>query len=178
MRAVVPIYDNSAEFMIGYTSRSINDKCAMCGTYHYFKHPCPRNKIEESYALKWKHSSGFAAHHHLYNLWNVNSDTVVLVEGTGDVWRAYEAGCHCALGLFGCNISQTQIELLLDKNVQNVVLCLDNDAAGQAASVKIKNQIRLYFNVDIIATDNKDIGDSSVIEVQNILRKAKWNLLV
>jgi DNA primase len=177
MRATVPVYDVTGQFMIGYSARSINDKCPMCNTYHYFKHPCPRNKIEETYARKWRHSEGFSTGNTLYNIWNVNSPNVILVEGPGDVWRLDECGCNSALSIFGCNITNAQIQQLAEKNVQNVTVCLDNDKAGIEGAEKVYEKLKMYFNVEVIKTNQKDVGDSSISEVQDLLKGSRWKLL-
>lgn len=178
MRATVPVYDDKHEFMVGYVARSINKQCEICGKYHYYKHPCPRNNIEQSFANKWKNSEGFFSGATLYNIWNLDTDTVILVEGPGDVWRLYEAGCTTAAALFGCKLSSAQIKKLLQRNISNVVLCLDNDSAGKEAVNKITKDIDLYFNVEVLNPPCKDIGDTDIKDVQELLRSSRWKLLV
>lgn len=177
MRAVVPIYDTTGQYMIGYTARSTNQQCGICGTYHYFKYPCPRNKVEERFACKWRHSDGFYSGSTLYNIWNFNGDTALLVEGTGDVWSAVEAGCNNCLGLFGCNISKQQIQMLVEHGIQNVILCLDNDDAGKTGTEKIISKIKMYFNIDVLSHNKKDIGELTKNETKDILGAARWKLL-
>lgn len=177
MRATVPVYDDTGKYLIGYVARSINKKCDLCNTYHYYKHPCPRNPTELSFSRKWKNSEGFYSGSTLYNIWNIKGDSVVIVEGCGDVWRLYEAGCNSAVGLLGCNISKIQVKKLVEKRVSNIVLCLDNDVAGQEAVSKIVKQLDMYFNIEVIIPKEKDIGDSQIEKIQQLLRGSKWRLL-
>lgn len=177
MRATVPVYDDDGKYMVGYAARSINNECPICGTYHYRKHPCPRNEAELSFARKWKNSAGFMSGSTLYNIWNIQGPTVILVEGAGDVWRLNEAGCKNAVGLLGCKLTKTQVGKLISKNIQNIVICTDNDDAGNTASVNIETQLQMYFNTVILKTNTKDIGDSDVGYVRRLLSEVKWKLL-
>lgn len=178
MRAVVPIYDIAGNNLVGYNARSINDKCKICGTFHYYKHPCPRNIAETNFARKWKNSQGFSSGKTLYNIWNINKNTVIVVEGAGDVWKLYEAGYNNSVALFGCNLTSTHIQQLMSKNVENVVLCLDNDTAGQTAVEKIINQIDMYFNYKVVTPTKKDVGDMDTESIHRMLSGAKkWQLL-
>lgn len=177
MRATVPVYDDSGQYMVGYVARSINDKCPICDKYHYYKHPCPRNAAEENFARKWKNNSGFYSGATLYNIWGFSGKTAVLVEGPGDVWKLYEAGCKNGLGLFGCKLTRAQLHKLITLGVENIVLCLDNDEAGKSGTEKIIKQLDMYFNVDVLELRQKDLGDTDIKEVQNLLKGLKWQLL-
>lgn len=176
MRATVPIYNDENTHMIGYLARSINNKCPICGNYHYYKFPCPRNTTELSFAHKWRNSAGFYSGATLYNIWNIKGKTVVVVEGPGDVWRLDEAGCKNSVGLFGVKLTKFHIAKLLEHKIENVVLCLDNDKAGEEATAKIAKRLELYFNIDEIKIKNKDVGETEIIEVQNLLKGHKWRL--
>lgn len=172
MRATVPVYDLSGSNMVGYTARSINDQCPICGTYHYIRYPCPRNPTEHLWAVKWRHSQGFSSGKTLYNIWGVpqNNKSIILVEGPGDVWRLNEAGIYGCAGLFGCNLSQIQLEMILARQVENVILCLDADTAGREAAEKIQNRLNMYFNVKNLVPPAKDIGECSIEQIHTLLK--------
>lgn len=68
-------------------------------------------------------------------LFNFNTNYrpyVVLVEGAMDAVACWEAGHH-ALALYGSNLSNQQVELLLRTGATRIVEALDNDSPGRAA---------------------------------------------
>jgi DNA primase len=63
--------------------------------------------------------------------------------------------------LFGAKMSNRQTEIIRDLKVKEIVLCLDNDATGQAAKKKIYDKLNKYFVVSsiILPEDYKDVQD-------------------
>jgi len=60
-RAVVPVYDDKGEFIIGFSGRSIFDKqCSKCKNWHDPDKKC-------HFFPKWRHSKGFRKDKSLYN---------------------------------------------------------------------------------------------------------------
>jgi 5S rRNA maturation endonuclease (ribonuclease M5) len=153
-RSVVPIYDLGHKTIVGMTARTHWDQCLTCGYYHDSSQPCPTRIADQINACKWKNSPGFEAAHYLYNLWFarqhiIDTSTIILVEGPGDVWRLEESGIHNSVAIFGTDLSEEQLVLLEGSWAMNVVVLTDNDEAGRKAAQLIKSKLqrthRLYF---------------------------------
>jgi DNA primase len=65
-----------------------------------------------------------------------SSPTVILVEGYFDCMRVHQAGFPWAVALMGCSLSGVQESVLL-RRFDPMILMLDGDAAGWAASQAI-----------------------------------------
>jgi 5S rRNA maturation endonuclease (ribonuclease M5) len=148
-RAVVPIYDMDHKVMVGCTGRSIN------GTMP-----------------KWKHSDGFKAEEHLYNLWYAKDyikkmGVVILVESPGNVWRLEEAGIHNSVAIFGSALKDKQKMLLDISGAMTIITIMDNDDAGKKAAEQIFAKCSRTYNVKHInLIDYADIGEMSVEQIQ------------
>jgi len=153
-RVVVPIYDEDYNY-IGCVGRS----------------------IKEHVKPKWLHSKGFTKNS-LYGL-HVAKDrimetgTVVLVEGQGDVWRLHESGLDMAVGIFGASINEDQLILLEQSGAMNVVILTDYDEAGTKASEQIIKKCGRRFNyvrpeIDHIEDlcEVKDVGDMTIEQIK------------
>ena len=151
-RAVFPVYDESDEFMIGCVGRTIcND------------------------VKKWVNKKGFNKASFLYNYGKVLRDisrtsTIILVEGQGDVIRLYEAGIKNAVGIFGSNISDSQVFLLQKSGAFNIVIMTDNDDAGGVCRSKARDKLKLSFNVYDVVTPTCDVGDMTTEEINEIIK--------
>lgn len=71
------------------------------------------------------------------NLFEPVNNTVILVEGLLDALWLHKHGFKNALAILTSGISQAQISLLRGFNIQRVILCLDNDKAGQSGCKRI-----------------------------------------
>jgi 5S rRNA maturation endonuclease (ribonuclease M5) len=174
MRTVVPVYNEEFK-LIGKLGRSTNSQCIICEKYHDKNKACPQNDLEKRWASKWINSQGFKTGECFYNLWYAadlirSSQTVILVEGCGDVLRLEESGIHNSLGLFGLELTDTKLEILNKLGVMNLILALDNDPAGREARDKIYNQTLRYFNTSVLNIGNKDIGDTPISEVKKLFK--------
>ena len=152
-RSIFPIFDvNNNDSVVGLAGRTID----------------PKEKI------KWKFNSGFSSGNHLFG-YNRAVDTirrtnsVVLVEGQGDVLRMHEAGVTNTVGIFGCNLSDPQSILLENASVLNIILMLDNDKAGRNAQEKIFNTYKTMFNFIEVKYDTKDPGELSIDQIQQTI---------
>lgn len=172
-RVVAPVYNNAMQ-VIGCVGRTIQPKCKKCNKYHYINRHCPQNRIELKWAAKWINSSDFHADICLYNYWYAKqliekSKIAILVEGQGDVWRLEEAKIRIGLGLFGCDISDEQVNMIVSLPVKHVVLVMDNDEAGRTGEEKISEKLKRYVNIHTITPPNKDLGDMSPETVRSLL---------
>jgi len=133
-RLIFPVYFNGK--CVGFTSRAV-----------YSGPP------------KWFHQPSFDVANYLYGLDLVNGDEVVLVEGVLDVIKLYQEGV-VAVGLFGTQINDNRIKLLLQKNIRNVYICLDGDAEEEIK--KVYERLKGWFNVKVLklpkGKDPDDLG--------------------
>jgi 5S rRNA maturation endonuclease (ribonuclease M5) len=157
-RVVIPLYDE-------------------CNNYA----GCIGRAIKEHLKPKWLHSKGFDKNI-LYGL-NLAKEkiretgTVILVEGQGDVWRAFEAGLEMTVGIFGTSLSEDQLILLECSGALNVVILTDYDEAGIKACEKIAKKCGRRFNIirpDLddyfiereIPTSERDLGTMPIEDVK------------
>jgi DNA primase len=121
---------------------------------------------------KYLFSSGFKKSHYFYNyddgMTHANDlGCLFLVEGQGDVWRLWEAGCKNVVGLFGKSISSHQKHMLLQSGITALLVLTDNDQAGREAKMKIKRDLGRFFDLIFPAMHSHDIGSSSKQKVQD-----------
>ncbi len=148
-RVVAPVYDDDFNCMVG----------------------CVGRVMHENYnGRKWINSKDFYAGAWLYGYWlskdNIRkTQTAVLVEGQGDVWRLWEAGITNVVGMFGSSLTDTQARILETSGAFTLVLLTDNDEAGQKAKKAIKKKCERNFNIVEIDVPTKDVGEMSVDQI-------------
>lgn len=146
-RVVVPIYDEDYNY-VGCVGRS----------------------IKEHINPKWLHSKNFTKNV-LYGM-NLAKDnilskrTVAIVEGQGDVWRAFEAGLNITVGIFGCSLNDDQLILLEQSGALNAIILTDQDEAGNKAAEQIIHKCGRRFNYIRPQWSTKDIGDLTVEQIK------------
>ena len=149
-RAVAPIYDDQFEYT-GCAGRATNDDIKP----------------------KWLYSKGFKKTV-LYGL-NIaknriqETQSVIIVEGQGDVWRMHEAGYEQSVGIFGCAISDDQLILLENSGALNLIILTDSDEAGNVAYSKIVKKCGRRFNYYRPTISGKDVGDMHVNQIKQEL---------
>ena len=96
---------------------------------------------------KYKLPAGFRKALELFNLHRAagvpsgpGSKTVILVEGYFDCMRVHQAGFPCVVALMGSSLSAAQERALLH-HFDRVILMLDGDAAGNAATETIATRL-------------------------------------
>lgn len=174
-RVVVPVYDEKYEKAIGFTGRTVFDKCPSCKLYHEPGFACPTTTVELFNSSKWKNNHGFQKESHLYNYWFAKkhikaTGVVILVEGPGDVWRLEEAGVHNSVAIFGAELNDEQQILLEMSGAMCVVLLMDSDDTGQDAIRKIAAQLSRSFHVEVIKSRTKDVGELPADEVKSTIK--------
>lgn len=152
-RAVAPVYDESYKY-VGCSGRIISS---------------------EQVKYKWINSEDFKTNEYLYGLWVAKpyveqKQTVVLVEGQGDVWKLYDAGIRNCVGIFGCDLSDHQLEILEKLPIFNVVILTDMDDPGRVAAEKIARKCGRRFNISSPAISAKDVGELSIDQIKTELR--------
>jgi len=169
-RSVVPICDLDNKLIVGMIGRTHWDQCPKCKYYHDPEHQCPTSIPDQINASKWKNSPGFEAAHHLYNLWFarehiMDTSTIILVEGPGDVWRLEEAGIKNSVAIFGSDLTEEQLTLIESSWAMNVVVLTDSDDAGRQAAANIKKQLQRTHRLYFPALDANDVGELQTDQV-------------
>jgi len=172
-RIITPFYDEDGRYMIGCSGRSKHEQCPKCKLYHLETTRCPLTKDERLRATKWKHNSSFPADAYLYNYWNakahiLKTNTVILVEGSGDVWRLEEGGIYNSLGLLGAKFTQDQQIILEQSGALNLLIATDNDEAGNKIVTHITEKCKKLFNIKRVQYPGKDPGGLTIEQVKEI----------
>jgi len=172
-RSVVPVYDIDHKYMVGCTGRSMYEKCDKCKAFHDNKQECPQDH-ELWLMCKWRHSKDFKTQEHLYNYWFARdyiakSQSVILVESPGNVWRLEEAGIHNSVAIFGSSLSDRQKILLDISGALSIITIMDNDDAGRKAAEAVTKKCHKTYNIKHIKIDKEDVGSMSIEEVKDII---------
>lgn len=173
-RAVVPVYDDNYEYMVGCSGRSINHKCDSCGAFHSSDYACPDPDNRWKYC-KWKHSVGFKSQESLYNFWFAKEHIqslgeAIVVESPGNVWKLEENNINNSVALFGSHMTDKQKMLLDTSGAMKLILILDNDDAGNKARDIIHKKCDRTYNIQDIHITKNDIAEMSSEEIQKEIK--------
>jgi len=164
-RAFFPVLDVTGRYIVGWSGRSIYDKCPKCKMHHHPERAsCPDSKYRGMYT-KWKHSENFPGESVLYNIWYAKpfiskTGTAILVEGAGDVWALEAAGIRNSVAVLGTNLNKVQRLLLQNAGALTIICAFDNDEAGQKAMVKLERDLIHYFRIFCVTPETvNDVGD-------------------
>lgn len=174
-RVIVPVYDPVDGHLIAFTCRLLDD-----------------SQIE-AWRPKWCHALNFAemrkksadrtdeerfhASSVLYNLHRASSNmgesnTIIIVEGPGDVMRMWEAGLKNAVAVLGTGFSKHHRTLLHKVGCSRVICVLDGDTPGQKASSTMEKMCKGYFDFqNITLPEGKDPGDYAPVELRLIFKE-------
>lgn len=146
-RIIIPFYFNNQ--LITFTSLDVTDRQKI-----KYKH----QKIDEA-VISVKNT--------LYNIDSV-TDKMILVEGITDVWRVGD--CCCAV--MGKQITEAQINLIVRKNVKQVLVMFDSDAIEQTKKVanKLYGVIPFVEYVELFDGDPDDFTKDCIAEVRKFLK--------
>lgn len=173
-RVVVPIYDIDYKNMVGCSGRSIFEKCTNCKSFHNPQDECPSKENVWKFP-KWKHNTDFKSQNHLYNLWFAKecitkTNTAIIVESPGNVWRLEENGIHNSVAIFGSSMSDIQKFYIDSSGAMNLVILTDNDEAGRSAAEKIKQKCSQSYRVFIPTISKSDIGEMTSEEINSEIK--------
>jgi len=101
---------------------------------------------------KYKLPAGFRKGLELFNLQRAiatGGRIVIVVEGYFDCVRVHQAGFPCVVALMGSSLSAAQ-ESGLRRHFEGIVLMLDGDAAGRAASDVIATRLSGWRSVQVL----------------------------
>lgn len=98
------------------------------------------------------------------------SNTIIVCESMIDCILLWQEG-HCAVALNGLG-NDLQFKQLMNLPYRKLILCTDNDKAGDDARDRIKSQVKgKIFSEIIFPKGIKDVGECSREQVRNIM---KW----
>lgn len=100
----------------------------------------------------------------LYNIDNVKTDRVVIVEGIFDCWRIGDG----AVGLSTVTMTDAQLLMLLEKNVKYTLTLLDAGAEEEAE--RITRKLSTYFTTDIGYLEREDPDKMTSIDLLKVQR--------
>lgn len=149
-RAIIPIHDHYGKNIIGLIGRSVKE------------HKIPKFLIYPKGMVK--NSTLYNAHNAIEHIKKSNS--IILVEGQGDVWRLYESGVFNVVGMFGKCLSQQQIDYINKLPITKVVVMTDNDQAGRDAKLQIKRSLSRLYTLIFPHLPKKDVGEMSVEDIK------------
>ena len=125
---------------------------------------------------KYKLPAGFRKALELFNRQRATvtgSKTVILVEGYFDCMRVHQAGFPWVVALMGSSLSVVQESALLN-HFDRIVLMLDGDAAGRAASQQIAARLSGQYSVQVAwVPDGSQPDQLSCSAIQRLLAIVK-----
>ena len=129
---------------------------------------------------KYLFPKGFKSRDYIFNADNISSSEVILVEGPFDAISMWEKGFRNTGCIFGIDISVRQVDIMIKKKIDSVVLCFDNDEGakknfGLLAAKQIAQRFKYYFkNISIMKLPgSRDPDECSQIELSLAYRSRK-----
>ena len=168
-RSLVPIKSIDGKLM-GFSGRSIYEKCKICNFYHS-KYQCCISKDYEYARMfnKWLHSTGLKTGLTLYNIERCKvHNKLAIVEGPSCVWRLDKfniPACAC----LGKTFSKEQADLLKMIGVESILFLGDQDEAGLEFRKKFINNWHSTFKIYLTTLPKKDITEMSDEEIENTI---------
>jgi DNA primase len=120
-RVVFPIRNRSGE-LVGYAGRVIDDSL-ICEAV-------PR----------WKFPAGFKRGSDLFNLHDIEGDSVVVCESFWGVVACVRAGIFNAVAVMSSEATEAQVRML--STFREVLICLDGDSPGRDGAQKLGSKLR------------------------------------
>jgi DNA primase len=148
-RTVIPVKDDKG--IVGFTGR------------------LSKGKVKD-YLSKWRNEGPL--HNYLFNYNNARASMkelqyAVLTEGALAPMRLREAGILNAVSLLGSDVHPAQLKILLESEIYQLVICLDNDEAGQEATKKAIATLSKYFYcIPWDIAPHKDLDEMNVTQIK------------
>ena len=123
-------------------------------------------KIEPKYRHASIRKSVVPVKKTIYNIDSLDKRGVI-VEGCTDVWRIGDGACSTS----GTQFTEEQVNMILQKNLEQVFVLFDKDAKEQAERLAYK--LSSFTGVEIIDLDSGDPADMTDDEVNHLKRELK-----
>lgn len=130
-----------------------------------------KSKVNK-YSPKYLNSEGTKKSETLFNIYNIESNInqIIICEG---IFNAITAGKN-AVASYGCNISDKQIQLIIDKKPKSILIAYDSDQPGVEGSLKVIDKLKaINYNgvVEYVLLPNgidiNDLGHDNFINYLN-----------
>ena len=139
-------------------------------------------RYPEGVQPKYRYERGFQRSETLYGLWKFGLDSsigdLILVEGPLDCVWVHEAGLN-VLAILGSSLSETQVLIVKDLHPKRILLCFDNDPAGQLATLKAASLLKAsgcwVYRVKM-PERWKDIQEVPLEKVVNVMKKMELSV--
>jgi len=157
-RAVLPIFNEQRDKIIGFTGRKLNN---------------------DGYGPKWRHLGN-------KSLWIFGGDltsiecsrTVIITEGPADILYLSECGINNTLCLFGVEISSKLLSYLIRINPNRILISTNNEvenfSIGNKAAERIRSKLLQFFNedkIEIALPQKKDFNMMDTNEIEEFRKK-------
>lgn len=101
------------------------------------------------------------------------SKEVILVEGLLDAMWLHKMGYSNTLSIISAELSKTQALKLKSFNTEKIILCLDNDSAGEKGCERIYNLLKNDFTFKKCILPKKDVQECSKEELDFMFKNLK-----
>ena len=136
-RIAIPVHDHHG-YLVGYAGRLVPDQVELA----------QEAEAEGAAPPTYRFPSREKGFHKRYLLFNLNRvgeearrrDGLVIVEGFFDCFRLHQVGVRNVVALMGCQLSEEQEQLLLERT-DRVTLALDQDEAGRQGTQDILQRL-------------------------------------
>jgi hypothetical protein len=175
-RCVVPVFNDLITKIVGFTARTIYEKCIMCDCYHQKYKPC----LDSSYSnntSKWINSTGFVKTNYLYNSWLAKlypNKPLIITEGPGDIWKLVQNKIYNCVCVFGIMISPEQYNKILELKPSKIIVAGNNDEAGSKLVYNTWSKFAKLFPIDVYYSKYNDISDLTDKETYETFYSNNW----
>lgn len=109
---------------------------------------------------KYRYPSEVKMSDHVFNLDQVKTQTLVLVEGATDAVAAWTVGVDMTVGMYGSSCSYAQRDLIRKYYPDRIVVAYDQDDAGEKGFQRVNQMLGADFRVDRLYWDTyKDLSE-------------------
>ena len=155
-RITIPFFDSNGN-LLGFSGRAVLNTSDLNYEATYGNEP------------KYFIYDHFNAKDYFYPLdkFAVKDNTVILVEGLLDAIWLHKFGFTNTLSIISAEVSKEQIRKLKLLNAKTIILCLDNDSAGEKGCQRLYKFLRSDFNFKrvVFPSGKKDVQDCSRDEI-------------
>lgn len=158
-RLTIPFFNENNE-LLGFSSRAI------------------LNEKDPNYTSVYGNEAKYYIYNHFnikdyffpMNLFKPKDGTIILVEGLLDAMWLHKFGYTNALSIVSAKVSKTQLKKLKNLDVQKIILCLDNDAAGEKGCERLYKYLKtnFLFKKATLPVGKKDVQDCSKEELEEV----------
>lgn len=107
---------------------------------------------------KYRYPPGVGMSKYLYNYHRCEGDVILLTEGATDAIAAEEAGFPNAMATYRNGLSVAQVALLRRYAPSLVLICYDQDGAGDSGAATAATQLAGFTTQRVVWTDYKDLS--------------------